>query len=284
MITGKYRKIIVIGFGSMVDEVLELLLQAKEKFGYEIEVVSRKTAFGCYGRREGVPWTEMDDHENLTRYFLEQMESTLVISAGNYYLFPQEVISKENIRIINFHNALLPKYPGRNAETWAIYYGEKETGITWHFVTPEIDAGEIIIQKKCPIAEDEKAYQLAKKLIELAVRALEECFESVVSQTIISRKQAESDNRRIYLSKEIPAEGKFLLTEKGEDIFRLLRALDYGKSGVFPQATTEYNGEIVRIIRYQKVALEKKEAKDSIFIPINDKEALKLKFTNIKSK
>ena len=58
MITGKYRKIIVIGFGSMVDEVLELLLQAKEKFGYEIEVVSRKQLLavmvgekGLHGRR-----------------------------------------------------------------------------------------------------------------------------------------------------------------------------------------------------------------------------------------
>lgn len=276
--TGEYRKIIIIGFGSMVEEVLEIALQAKEKFGYEIEMVSGKTAFGYYGRREGIPWTNIEERENLTRYFLGQTENTLIISAGNYYLFPKEVIVKKNICIINYHNALLPKYPGRNAEAWAIYAGEKETGITWHFVTPEIDAGEIIIQKECPIADEEKAYQLAKKLIDLALVALQECFDSVVSQTVISRKQAETENRRIYRSKEIPADGKFLLTEKGEDIFRLLRALDYGKSGVFPQATTEYQGETVRILRYQKVDFDKKGVEDTIFIPINDKETLKLKY------
>ena len=87
-------------------------------------------------------------------------EKALIISASNNFLFPASLVAKPNITIINFHNALLPEYPGRNAPTWVIYMGEKETGITWHYVTAGVDEGNIIIQKRCEITDVTKAYDL----------------------------------------------------------------------------------------------------------------------------
>ena len=53
----------------------------------------------------------------------------------------------DNKLIINYHNSLLPKHPGRFAEAWSIFEEDKKSGITWHLVVPEVDKGKIILQK-----------------------------------------------------------------------------------------------------------------------------------------
>ena len=57
-------------------------------------------------------------------------EPTLVVSAVNTYLFQPWFLQQEHITTINYHNALLPRHRGRNAESWAIFDGDEETGIT----------------------------------------------------------------------------------------------------------------------------------------------------------
>ena len=49
--------------------------------------------------------------------------------------------------------------------SWAIYMGERESGITWHYVNAGIDEGSIIIQKRCEIGPDTKAYELAEQSV-----------------------------------------------------------------------------------------------------------------------
>ena len=77
--------------------------------------------------------------------------------------FQKKIVSSENIVIINFHNALLPELPGRNAPSWSIYEGKDYTGITWHYVTEGVDEGDIIVQKKCDVTADIRAYELVSK-------------------------------------------------------------------------------------------------------------------------
>jgi len=52
------------------------------------------------------------------------------------------------IGVLNRHNALLPKNRGRLTPFWVLYKGETETGVSIHFVTEDLDAGDIIVQKK----------------------------------------------------------------------------------------------------------------------------------------
>lgn len=104
-------------------------------------------------------------------------------------MFPETVVSNTYLTILNFHNALLPKYPGINAPSWCIFNGEKETGITWHYVTKGIDEGDIVYQKKWHIDNDVKAYELIAKLMELAQSGLEVFFDSLVSGIVTSYKQ-----------------------------------------------------------------------------------------------
>lgn len=82
--------------------------------------------------------------ENITE-FANNLKSKIIFSINNVYIFIKDLIDKH--LIINYHNSLLPKHPGRFAEAWAIFEEEKKTGITWHIVMSKVDKGRIILQK-----------------------------------------------------------------------------------------------------------------------------------------
>lgn len=85
----------------------------------------------------------------------------------------QEILKKDflnipRIAVLNRHNSLLPKYRGRLAPFWALYNGEKETGVTIHLVIEKIDAGPIVCQKRIPIKKKESFKSLVEKCYSFA--------------------------------------------------------------------------------------------------------------------
>lgn len=252
-----FEKIVVIGYGKITGEILKYIIGRQKEFGYRVEFIEHEvhplgtTEKIC--REHQIPFARIADKEELASHLGAISEKTLIVSASNNFLFPKKLVEKENITIINFHNALLPDYPGRNAPSWVIFMGEKESGITWHYVNAGIDEGNIIIQKRCEIGPDTKAYELAGQLMELAYDAFTECFEDVVKERAGTRAQSLDGTRRMYRSYEVPADGFFELSQEPESIYRLLRSMDYGKNGVFPPARTVIGGERAEILRYRKV-------------------------------
>jgi len=65
---------------------------------------------------------------------------------------------------VNLHASLLPKYRGAAPINWAIYYGERETGVTVIQMTPGLDAGPCIAQRRTPIDPDETAVDVETRL------------------------------------------------------------------------------------------------------------------------
>ena len=206
-------------------------------------------------------------------------ERTLIISASNNFLFPASLVDKEHITIINFHNALLPEYPGRNAPTWVIYMEEKQTGITWHYVTAGVDEGSIIIQKRCEIGDDTRAYELTERLMDLAGEAFRESFADVMTESVNARPQGFDPKRKMYRSHEVPSNGYFELTDRPENIYRLLRSVDYGKNNIFPRMRTTIDGKEAEILRYRKITPDKrKDAEEFLFLQLGDRDLLKIKY------
>ena len=82
--------------------------------------------------------------------------STYDLAIVNTYgkLIKKEIIEALRGRIINVHCAPLPKYRGMYAYNWGIYNGEKEWGVTVHYVNERFDEGEIIRIKKFPIDQE----------------------------------------------------------------------------------------------------------------------------------
>lgn len=281
-----YERIIIIGYGQIANDVLIYVHGKQKNYGYYLEFIEHDiypfNAMEQICRENKVHFKRIVDKSELAHYLGALHENTLIISANNNYLFPKELVQKENITIINFHNALLPNYPGRNATTWVIYKGEKTTGITWHYVTEGVDEGDVIIQKSCLIEEDMKAYELAGVLMQLAFEGFMAIFDMVFNGTANRSPQCFVQNRKVYNSKEIPGNGKFNMTDSPQEIYRLLRSVDYGKTDLLPHLRTTYHEEEIEIVRYMKVNKEKiKEGQNVLYLPLGENYMLKMKYKRL---
>ena len=83
-------------------------------------------------------------------------------------------------KIINIHPSLLPKYKGLNTHKRAIENNEKFSGCTVHYVTPKLDSGKIILQKKVIIKKKDTGKSLARRILpqehKLYVKAILKVF------------------------------------------------------------------------------------------------------------
>jgi methionyl-tRNA formyltransferase len=107
-------------------------------------------------------------------YFLDsikEIEVDFIFLISWKYVISKKVIDKAKEGVINLHYSLLPKYRGVYPVNNAIICGEKETGITFHWIDENIDSGTIIIQKDISIEYSDTAYSLLKKLNKLALEA-----------------------------------------------------------------------------------------------------------------
>lgn len=108
-----------------------------------------------------------------------------IILAGFLIKVPDYLIDAYPKRIINIHPALLPKYGGKGMYGHHIHEavkaaGEKETGITIHFVNNELDAGEHIAQFKVTLSDEDTADTIAAKIHELEQAHFPKVIESVI--------------------------------------------------------------------------------------------------------
>lgn len=100
--------------------------------------------------------------------YIKELQPDLIVLAGFLWIIPPKMIEAFPNRIINIHPSLLPKYGGKgmygdNVHKAVLENGEKETGITIHYVNPYYDEGQIITQFKTQLdPEDELEEVLAK--------------------------------------------------------------------------------------------------------------------------
>ncbi len=103
---------------------------------------------------------------------LKNDKTDLIVLAGFLWLIPGNILKNYKNRIINIHPALLPKYGGKGMYGSKVHQavidaGEKESGITIHFVNEKYDEGEIIFQAKCKVEKEDTPETLAAKIHKL---------------------------------------------------------------------------------------------------------------------
>ena len=89
----------------------------------------------------------------------------MICLAGFMKILSKNFIKKFKGKILNIHPSLLPKYKGLNTHERALNNKEKYSGCTVHFVSPRLDSGKIILQKKIKISKNETKASLAKKIL-----------------------------------------------------------------------------------------------------------------------
>ena len=119
---------------------------------------------------------------------LQKHKINFIVLAGFLWKIPVTLIQAYPKKIINIHPALLPKYGGTGmygskVHEAVIAAGEKESGITIHYVDELYDHGEIIFQATCSVATDETAETLAKK-----IHALEHAHYPAVTASLLQKQ------------------------------------------------------------------------------------------------
>ena len=93
-------------------------------------------------------------------------EDGLVCLAGFMRILSKEFVQRYKWRIMNIHPALLPSFPGLNAQKQTVEYGVKISGCTVHFVDEGVDTGPIIIQATVEVRDDDTPDSLAARILE----------------------------------------------------------------------------------------------------------------------
>jgi phosphoribosylglycinamide formyltransferase-1 len=124
---------------------------------------------------------------NKVLQYLRSSKADWIILAGFLWLLPENIVREFEKRIVNIHPALLPGYGGKGMYGMRVHQavidaGEKESGITIHYVNTEYDKGDIIFQARCRIDAGETPETLAAKVHRLEYEHYPEIVEKLVMQ------------------------------------------------------------------------------------------------------
>jgi phosphoribosylglycinamide formyltransferase 1 len=107
-----------------------------------------------------------EQHDREVVAALREHKVDLVCLAGYMRLLSPWFVQQFPNRILNIHPALLPAFPGLEAQKQAFDYGVKVSGCTVHFVDADLDHGAILVQRTVPVLESDDEHTLAARILE----------------------------------------------------------------------------------------------------------------------
>jgi methionyl-tRNA formyltransferase len=167
-----------------------------------------------------------------------------------FRMLPEIVWNMPPMGTINVHASLLPQYRGAAPINWAIINGEKETGITTFKLQQEIDTGNILLQEKILIGEEETAGELHDRLKMLGADVLVKTITAIASGTIKETQQSNIINHtsNIKHAPKLNTETcKIDWNNKVDDIYNLIRGLS-----PYPSAFTYLDNKMFKIYSGEK--------------------------------
>ncbi|HOI44707.1 MAG TPA: formyltransferase family protein [Candidatus Aminicenantes bacterium] len=252
---------VVLGFGKMPFECAKILLGRGIKVSFVCE--TEPEPFGqlrALCRRNNVPYFRPSNRE-LTDLLGRVGGPAVVFSINNNYIFPPEIVQKKNIRIVNFHNSVLPAYPGHGliVPVWVIFNGEARHGVTWHLVDERLDAGRILCRDIFDVREDDTALTLMMRCVLRGIDLFAREFRSLLDFGCPGEPQAvhqpdvyKSPSRlQMRRKKDLPNGGFLDTAWSREACGRFLRSMDYGPYSLLPSPRIRLAGDVYVIRKYR---------------------------------
>ncbi|MGK7345538.1 MAG: phosphoribosylglycinamide formyltransferase [Candidatus Nitrospinota bacterium M3_3B_026] len=157
----------------------QALIDACEAGGLNVEIVLLLTDNPAAGaieraRKHGAPYRVIERREYRSREefdsaladAVEEAGADLVCLAGFMRILSPEFLSRMGGWVINIHPALLPSFPGLDAQKQALDAGVRITGATVHFVDEGVDTGPIITQAAVPVEPGDTVETLSARILE----------------------------------------------------------------------------------------------------------------------
>ncbi len=210
------------------------LLRTVSNFGCEITMVatllgskSLDSGMEQFARSLGAP--VISSVEVKSAPFAQRLQTSntdLLISVQLPHVVCPQALDAPRIGCFNLHPSLLPRYAGLNPASWAIYRGEREHGVTLHWMTNAVDAGPIVFQNAVAISETDTPPILLRNCIRTGMPLVSELLAIASTARHIPRTPQDL-SRREYFGREIPADGHINWNRPAREIVNLTRAFDH---------------------------------------------------------
>lgn len=149
------------------------------------------------------------------------LDLLVVVAFGR--ILPREVLDYPRQGAINVHGSLLPRWRGAAPIARALLAGDDESGVSVIRMVPAMDAGPVLVEQRCAIADDETAATLHDRLAVLGAEALAKVLQDPPAYLAAAREQ---DPARVtYAAKLTRTEGRIDWSRPAESIARAVRAL-----------------------------------------------------------
>jgi methionyl-tRNA formyltransferase len=179
-------RLVMMGTGRFAVPTFEALLSSPHKV---VALVTRPQRRGRGGRPPLNPMREAAErvgirlldppsinHESAVAA-MQQMEADLMVVCDYGQILSSAALATTRLGGANLHASLLPAYRGAAPINWAIYDGRKETGISVIHMTPKLDAGPVLLQRRVPIGLAETAVEVETRLAQIGAGAILESIE-----------------------------------------------------------------------------------------------------------
>ncbi len=154
-----------MGFGQFAGEVSRQLKIRIMDLLYMVFAPSKKFSIRAVCQKYDVPCISVDKVNS--KHFqktLRDAEVNLLVSVACPQILKKKLLDLPSEGCINFHYGLLPHYRGLYPSFWVLANGERETGVSVHYMVEKIDAGDILAQIKEKIRPDDTFYSLVKRM------------------------------------------------------------------------------------------------------------------------
>lgn len=168
-----------------------------------------------------------------------------------FRMLPEIVWNMPPMGTVNLHGSLLPQYRGAAPINWAIINGEKETGVTTFKLQQQIDTGNILLQEKIPVSDQETAGTLHDKMMNIGADLLVKTIQQLEKGTLKEIPQPSTSHIQPLNLRPAPK----IFTETCEinwnknvdEIYNLIRGLS-----PYPSAYTFLKGKKLKIFSAEK--------------------------------
>lgn len=162
---------------------------------------------------------------------IKPLNLDLIVCVNFDQILKKDIINLPTIGCINTHASLLPKYRGRAPLNWAMINGEKYSGVTVHFIDEGIDTGDIILQEKIKIDEDDYISDLLNKVKNTYPKIVLNAIQSLENNNINLIKP--DLPKGFYVNKRTKDDGKIDFSKPSKDIINFIKAISKPYPGAF---------------------------------------------------
>ncbi|MDD2463074.1 MAG: bifunctional UDP-4-amino-4-deoxy-L-arabinose formyltransferase/UDP-glucuronic acid oxidase ArnA [Desulfobulbus sp.] len=162
---------------------------------------------------------------------IRKMQPDIIFSFYYRNMVGAEILAIPPSGCINLHGSLLPRYRGRCPVNWALIHGERETGVSLHYMTPKPDDGDIIAQKSVAIDDADTALTLFAKLDLAATVLLDDQLPKIKAGT--NERLPQDKEQASYYGGRGPQDGEINWSQSAVTIRNLVRAVTRPYPGAF---------------------------------------------------